>query len=145
MGTREDTYGGIYDSELGNLKKKGESDSDCRIRLAKESRDHVLKHDKYKLFEPYAKAIGIDQVPEIEGWKEHQERLDKIQAELAEKKRIADEKKQKEEEERKLKAANEAEERRIREEKEQALKMERIKIDFMKMVAGVDMKKGKKK
>merc|ERR1711918_40327 len=110
----------------------GESDADCRIRLAKESRDHVLKHDKYHLFEPYAKAIGIDQVPEIEGWKEHQERLDKIEAELAEQKKIAEEKKRKEEEERRLKA------------KKQAMKMERIKIDFMKMVAGVDMKKGKK-
>jgi len=141
--TREDTYGGIYDHELGNLKKKGESDADCRIRLAKESRDHVLKHDKYHLFEPYAKAIGIDQVPEIEGWKEHQERLDKIEAELAEQKKIAEEKKIKEEEARRLKAEKEAEERRIKEEKEQALKMERIKRDFMMMVAGIDMKKGK--
>merc|ERR1712078_489329 len=142
--TREDTYGGIYDSELGNLKKKGESDSDCRIRLAKESRDHVLKHEKYHIFEPYAKAIGIDQVPEIEGWKEHQERLDKIEAELAGQKRIAEEKKQKEEEARRLKAEKEAEERRIKEEKEAALKMERIKIDFMKMVAGMQLNKGKK-
>lgn len=71
-----------------------------------------------------------------------QKRLDKMEAELAEQKKIADEKKRKEEEERRLKAEKEAVERRIKEEKEQAMKMERIKIDFMKMVAGVDMKKG---
>jgi len=58
--TREDTYGGVYDSELSKFKKKGETDADCRIRLAKESREKVLSHEKYHLFEPYAKAIGID-------------------------------------------------------------------------------------
>jgi len=142
--TREDTYGGIYDRELGSLKKNGESDADCRIRLAKESRNHVLKHDKYHLFEPYAKAIGIDTVPEIEGWKEHQERLDKIEAELAVQKKIADEKKIKEEEQKKIKEEKEAGERRIQEEKEQAMKMERVKRDFMMMVAGMQMNKGQK-
>ena len=133
--TREDTYGGIYDSELGQLKKKGESDADCRIRLAKESREKVLKHPKYSIFEPYAKAIGIDQVPEVEGWKEHQERLDKIEEQLAEEKRIAEEKKRKEEEQKRLQALKEAEERRIREEKEAVLKAERIKRDFMLLIA----------
>ena len=125
------------------MKKKGESDADCRIRLAKESRDHVLKHEKYHLFEPYAKAIGIDKVPEIEGWKEHQERLDKIEAEIAEQKRIAEEKKKAEEEEKRLKAEKEAEERRIKEEKEQAMKIERVKRDFMMLVAAQEMKKGR--
>ena len=142
--TREDTYGGIYDGELHQFKKKGESDSDCRIRLAKESRDKVLKHHKYHIFESYAKAIGIDQVPEIDGWKEHQERLDKIEAQLAEEKKIAEEKKRKEEEQKKIKAEKEAEERRMKEAKEQAMKAERIKLDFMKLVAAMEMNKGKK-
>jgi len=100
--TTEDTYGGIYQHEVNNMCKKGENTNDCIIRLAKESRDKVLKHDKWPIFEAYAKAIGIDKVPEIKGWEEHAERLAKIEAAQEEEKRIAEEKKRKEEEERKL-------------------------------------------
>ena len=142
--TQEDTYGGIYTSELGQLKKKGETDQDCRIRLAKESRDKVLKHPKYKLFEAYASAIGIDKVPEIEGWKEHQERLDKLEEKLAEEKRQAEEKKRIEEEKKKIQAEKEAEERRIKEEKEKALEIQRIRREFMVMLADLEMKKDRR-
>merc|ERR1712224_1075729 len=90
--TTEDTYGGVYDHDLKRMGKKGESCSDVRIRLAKESRDKVLNHEKWPLFQAYASAIGIDKVPEVPGWTEHQERLDKIEAALAEEKRIAEEK-----------------------------------------------------
>merc|ERR1711985_20562 len=44
------------------------------IRMAKESRDWCLKHEKYELFKEYAAAIGIVKVQEIEGWAEHQKR-----------------------------------------------------------------------
>ena len=88
--TQEDTYGGVYNHELADMKKKGETDSDCRIRLAKESREKVLNHDKYKLFEQYASVIGIDKIQEVEGWKEHQERLDQIEHKLKEEKKLAE-------------------------------------------------------
>ena len=105
--TSEDTYGGIYSHELGNMKKNGESDKDCIIRLAKESREKVLNHEKFHIFKNYASAIGIDKVPEIKGWAEHQERMDAALEKVKEEKRLAEERRQKQEEE-----------RRIREEKE---------------------------
>ena len=99
--------------------KKGESISDGRIRLAKESREKVLKHEKFPIFEAYASAIGIDKVPEgIEAWKEHDERVAKreqIEAEkkLAEEKRLAEQRRIDEENRIKEEA-----ERKIKEEKE---------------------------
>lgn len=93
------------DSTLGSMGshgvqrkcKKGESVKDCIMRMAKESRDQVLNHEKFHLFENYAKAIGIDKVQEVKGWAEHQERLDKIEAVIAEEKRLAEERRLKEE------------------------------------------------
>jgi len=64
--------------------KKNESTSDCIIRLAKESREKVLKHPKWSIFEPYAEAIGINKVPEIPGWIEHGERQAKREEAAAE-------------------------------------------------------------
>ena len=55
-------------------------------------------------------------MPEIEGWKEHQERLDILEAKLAEEKKINDEKKKIEDIKRKEKEAIEAEARKIKEE-----------------------------
>jgi len=76
--TNEDTYGGVYSHEVDRMCKNGETSSDCKIRLAKESRDKVLKHEKFELiFKAYASAIGIDKVPEVKGWDEHQQRLEK--------------------------------------------------------------------
>merc|ERR1712100_899350 len=105
--TTEDTYGGIYSNELGNLCKKGEDKTDCLIRLAKESREKTMKHEKFHLFEKYAAAIGIDKVPEIKGWDEHQERQEKREAAANEEKRLAEERKRKQEEERLLKEQQE--------------------------------------
>lgn len=68
----------------------------------------MLKHEKFHLFEAYASAIGIDKVPEVEGWAEHQVRLDKIEAAVAEEKRIAEEKKLKEQEEKLAKEKQDA-------------------------------------
>lgn len=81
--------------------------------MAKESREKVLKHEKFHLFEAYASAIGIDKVPEIKGWDEHQTRLDKINADIAEEKRVAEERKLKEDAERNLKLQKEEEERKL--------------------------------
>merc|ERR1712188_100384 len=98
--TTDGTYGGVYENELQRMCKKGEKKEDCLIRLAKESREKVLNHEKWHLFKDYAAAIGIDKVPEIPEWKEHQERLDKLEAAAAEEKRLAEERRLKQEEER---------------------------------------------
>merc|ERR1712159_800412 len=105
--TTEGTYGGVYDHELQNLCKKNESKSDCIIRLAKESREKVLKHPKWSIFEPYAAAIGIDKVPEIEGWAEHEERNAKRVAAEEKAKRAAEEAKRIAEEKKRAKEAKE--------------------------------------
>merc|ERR1712224_178428 len=115
----DDTYGGVYSHELRGLCKKNEQPADCIIRLAKESGEKVLKHEKYHLFDAYASAIGIDKVPEVKGWDEHQKRQDKIEADLAEEKRLAEERKRKEEEERQLK-----------EQKARLAKAEQVKKDY---------------
>lgn len=83
--TNEDTYGGIYSGELDRRLRKGETRSDYRIGLAKKSREFVLAHPKYKaIFEKYGDAIGINQVPEIDGWKEHEQRMIIVEQNVAE-------------------------------------------------------------
>merc|ERR1711904_253742 len=83
--TSEDTYGGVYSHEVQGMCKNGETKKDALIRMAKESRDWCLKHEKYELFKEYAAAIGIA--------KEEAERKAKEEEEKA--------RKEKEEEERK--------------------------------------------
>jgi len=145
----DDTYGGVYSYELQRMCKKGEKESDCIIRLAKESREKVLKHEKFHLFEAYASAIGIDKVPEVKGWDEHQERLDKLNAAADEEKRIAEERKQKEEEERRLRELKEEEERQLKEQQDKIAKADKIKKDYFmlinKMGLNKNLNKGQKK
>lgn len=91
----EHTSGGVYSHDIDRFKKfKVETAEDCRIRLAKESRQKVLDHPKWNIFEKYAAAMGIDKVPEVAGWPAHQERFDKLQTKVEEDKRIAELKKQ---------------------------------------------------
>jgi len=139
--TTEDTYGGVYDHDLKRMGKKGESCSDIRIRLAKESRDKVLNHEKWPLFQAYASAIGIDKVPEVPGWTEHQERLDKIEAALAEEKRIAEEKLAEEKRLAEERARKEEEERLAmekehlaKEKAEQLAKAKKIEVEYFKLI-----------
>ena len=80
-------------------------------------------------------------MPEIEGWKEHQERLDILEAKLAEEKKINDEKKKIEDIKRKEKEAIEAEARKIKEEQEKIAKTQRIRRDFILLIAGMEIGK----
>jgi ubiquitin-protein ligase len=141
--TTDDTYGGVYARELGEFCKNGEKPNDCIIRLAKESREKVLNHDKFKIFEQYASAIGIDKVPKIEISAEEQERLDKAAAKLVEEKRIAEELRLKEEQERLIRLQKEEEERKIQEQKEKLAQAEKIKNDYFKLISQMGLKKVK--
>jgi len=69
--TEESTAGSWYRGELPFRSKHGETESDVRITYAKESREKVLKHEKFHIFKDYADAIGINNVPEIDTWKAH--------------------------------------------------------------------------
>jgi len=128
--TAEDTYGGVYSHEVQRMCKKNETPADCKIRLAKESRDRVLKHDKWPLFEAYASAIGIDKVPEIKGWAEHEERQAQREAAAAEERRLAEERKRKQEEE-----------RRLKEQKERLAKAAQVKKDYFVLIAKMGLNK----
>lgn len=128
--TSEDTYGGVYNHEVQRLCKNGETPADCKMRLAKESREKTLKHEKFHLFEAYADAIGINKVPDVKGWAEHQEREDKRQAKLAEEKRLAEERKLKEEEEAKAKL-----------ELEQKAKNDKAMKDYFKLINKMGLNK----
>merc|ERR1719263_291236 len=139
--TAEDTYGGVYDHELGNLKKKGESDADCRIRLAKESRDWCLKHEKFELFKEYAAAIGIDKVQEIEGWAEHQKKQDELMRVVTERKSKEEAERKAKEEEEKARKEKEEEERKAIEAAELKDKAAQVKKDYFQLIAKMGLNK----
>jgi len=109
----EYTYGAVesYDLKL----EAGETATDRRIQRAKESRKAVLAHEKFQqVLSKYADAIGINSEPEVEGWKEHEEKMEgrrQAKAEKdreAEERRLAAERKRKEEEEKRLQEEAEA-------------------------------------
>ena len=56
---------------------EGETFSDRRIKLAKESRKKVLEHEKFKqIFSQYAEALGINQdQSDIESWVKHEAKM----------------------------------------------------------------------
>jgi len=135
--TTEGTYGGVYDNELRNMCKKGETSSDCLIRLAKESREKTMKHEKFHLFEKYAAAIGIDKVPEIKGWDEHQERQEKLEAAALEEKRLAEERKRKQEEERLLKE----QQAKLALEQKKIAEAAKMKIEYFQLINQMGLNK----
>jgi len=102
-----------------------------------------MKHDKFKIFEQYASAIGIDKVPEIKISAEEQERLDKANAKLAEEKRIAEERRLKEEQDRLIRLQKEEEERKLQENKEKLAQAEKIKNDYFKLISQMGLNKVK--
>merc|ERR1712224_57611 len=126
----EDTYGGVYSHEVQRLCKNGENKTDCLIRLAKESRESVLNHEKFAIFKDYASAIGIDKVPEIKGWEEHEERHASRMKVVEEQKRIEAERKAKEEAERQLK-----------EQAEKNLKNAQVHKDYFMLIAKMGLNK----
>jgi len=132
--TEESTAGSWYKGELPFRSQHGETESDVRITYAKNSRESVLNHEKFHIFKDYADAIGINKAPEIDGWKEHEQKMSDIQVKLDEAKRIAEEKKRlaeekkRQEEERKQKL----EEERLEQEKQK--KMKEIPAQFFKQM-----------
>lgn len=148
--TTEDTYGGVYSHEVPT--KNGESRQDCLIRLAKESRDWCLKHEKFDLFKEYAAAIGIDKVPEIAGWEEHQKKQDELlkvvaerkakeEAQKAEQARIEAERKAKQEAEEAERKAKEGEELKAKELAEANAKAAQIHKDYFQLIAKMGLNK----
>lgn len=105
--------------------KRGESAEDRRITLAKKSREACLNHPKFKaVFEKYTKEMGIEQEPQVsELWKSHAEKMTKLEAEEEEIRRVAEERKRKQEED-----------ARIAAEIENKKKMETIPADFFKQI-----------
>merc|ERR1711943_31227 len=132
--TSEDTYGGVYSHEVQGMCKNGETKKDALIRMAKESRDWCLKHEKFALFKEYAGAIGIDKVPEIEGWEEHQKKQDEAL-------RVIAERKAKEEAEKKAKEEAEEAARKAREQKELQAKAVQIHMDYFQLIAKMGLNK----
>jgi len=63
------------------------------------SREEVVNHEKFHIFKAYADAIGINKVPEVEGWKTHSEKMLEFDTKEQEAKKIAEERKRKQEEE----------------------------------------------
>jgi len=133
----EYTYGAV---ESYDLKcKNGETASDKRIDLAKKSREMVMKHEKWALFEKYASAIGIDQEPELESWKAHSKKMADMEAKLAEEKRIAEEKKAAEEEAARLAKIKAEEEAKAAEEAAKAKLMNNAKADYFVLIRKMGM------
>jgi len=132
----EYTYGAVENGELS--LRQGETAAEKRIDLAKKSREAVMKHAKWSLFEPYAKAIGIDQVPELDSWKAHEKKWAEYEAKLAEERRLAEEKKRAEEE-----AAQAAEKAQM--ELEKAKAVEKMKIDYFKLINQMGLAQGQKR
>merc|ERR1712048_1440440 len=91
--TEESTAGSYYRGELP--VRSGETESDVRMTWAKQSREKVLAHEKFHIFKDYADAMGINNVPEVEAWKAHEQKMADIQAKLDEQKRIQEEKRDK--------------------------------------------------
>lgn len=86
--------------------------------FAIDSRTKVMNHEKFKLFEPYADAIGIKVEPEVKEWVGFKERQAKRDAEKKAKdeiKRKADEARLAKEAEEKKKAEQKAKARAIKE------------------------------
>merc|ERR1711907_690391 len=133
----EYTYGAV---EAYDLKcKNGETASDKRIDLAKKSREMVMKHEKWALFEKYASAIGIDQEPELESWKAHTKKFAELEAKLAEEKRIAEEKKKAEEEAARLAKIKAEEEAKAAEEAAKAKALMQSKADYFVLIRKMGM------
>ena len=63
--------------------------------MAKKSREDVLNHEKFHIFKAYGEAIGINQVPEVDGWKAHSEKMLEFDTKEQEAKRISEARKQK--------------------------------------------------
>ena len=60
LGDAEGTYGELYDGDFG-YQKDGKNMEDHRVEYARESREAVLNHEKFKaVFAGYETALGID-------------------------------------------------------------------------------------
>lgn len=145
----EYTYGAVesYDLRL----EAGETATERRIQRAKESRKAVLAHEKFQqVLSKYADAIGINSEPEVEGWKEHEEKMEgrrKVKAEKereAEERRLAAERKRKEEEEKRLQ--EEAEAKRLSELQvaeaeaaERKRQADKLATDFFKQIKNMGL------
>jgi len=131
LGDTEGTYGTVYEY---NYQLNGKMTfTDKRMQLAKDSREFTLNHEKFKIFEKYTEAIGINKVPDVPEWAAHTERMEKYNEKLAEEKRIREEKANKEAEERKRQEEERkrAEEKRLIEEqakKEQEERQRQLKV-----------------
>ena len=99
--TGQDTYGAVYEHDYG----RDMSFEERRMHLAMKSRQEVMNSEKFKqIFEPYAKAIGIDQEPQVAEWGPLKEKWAKKAAEKEAKRLAAEEKKRQEEEAKRLEA-----------------------------------------
>jgi hypothetical protein len=79
----EETYGSVYEGY--DYTEQPLSGKDLCIKFAKESRDHVLNHEKFKqIFSKYAGAIGIDQPQSQPVWDELDSMIEKTAREKAE-------------------------------------------------------------
>jgi len=93
--TDEYTYGGMEHYDW-NEKERDFPAFDKITKLALESRDLVLNHEKFKeIFTPYAEAIGINKKPEVKSWDGFLESYQKKLDDKAEKERIEQEKREK--------------------------------------------------
>jgi ubiquitin-conjugating enzyme E2 J2 len=63
----EYTYGSIESYDYSG-QPYGATTSELKKMFAMKSRDHVMKHEKYPIFEKYAAAIGIDQPQDLPEW-----------------------------------------------------------------------------
>ena len=60
LGDAEGTYGELYDDDFG-YQKDGKNMEDHRVEYARQSREAVLNHEKFKaVFAGYETALGID-------------------------------------------------------------------------------------
>merc|ERR1719353_749613 len=101
-----------------------------------------MKHEKWSLFEQYAKAIGIDQEPELESWKAHEKKWAAYEAKLAEEKRLAEEKKKAEEEAAKLAEQKAEAEAKAAEEAAQAKALEQMKTNHLQLILKMGLANG---
>lgn len=130
--TNEYTYGSIESYDYSGQPFKATS-KELKHMFAMKSREHVMNHEKFFIFEKYAAAIGIDQPQEVAEWNAIRETLEKMEKEKIEK----EEAERKAKEEAELKKLREEEER-IRKEEEERLRLEEEKRQKELYLLGTD-------
>lgn len=122
----EGTYGSVHEHDY----PRDVPFSETRMGLAIKSREQVMKHEKFSLFEPYAAAIGIDKEQEFPEWIPIKAKFAKIEAEKEAKRLAAEEKKRQIEEQKKIEA--ELAERKLK---------EKVIQDYFKLLMQKDLTK----